>query len=264
MLTYFDLTVLKQTEAALLAAKEQAEQASQAKSTFLASMSHELRTPLNAIIGYGEMLLEEAEDKDDAQLASDLLRIRNSGRHLLSLINDILDLSKIEAGRMELKLSEFALPPLLDDCMKTLEPIVDTDRVQLSVCAAPDLPVLTNDADKLRQVVINLLSNAAKFTHQGAITLRAHRDGHQVVIEVADTGVGIPADKQSLVFEAFWQIEGSTTQSRSGTGLGLGISQKLAHLMGGAITLQSEVGVGSIFSVSIDLALNQKASSQPC
>ncbi len=262
ILTYFDLTVLKQREAALLAAKEQAEQASREKSKFLASMSHELRTPLNAIIGYGEMLLDEAEDNGHAQLVADLARIRHAGRHLLSLINDILDLSKIEAGRMELRLHEFALPPLLDECMKTLEPIVNTARVELIVCAAPDLPIVTNDSDKLRQVVINLLGNAAKFTHEGSIALRSHSDGNRVVIEVADTGTGIPEDMQKRIFEEFWQIEGSTTQRRSGTGLGLGISQKLAHLMGGSITLQSEVGVGSIFSVSVPIVSTAVATSE--
>ncbi len=262
MLTYFDLTRLKRAEEALIAAKRQAEQASQAKSAFLASMSHELRTPLNAIIGFTRLVMRRAKDALPARQYENLEKILVSGEHLLSLINSILDLSKIEAGRMEVKEQPIALRPLLALCLDTVRPLVRPDVVELvrELEAAP--PMLVSDEEKLRQIIINLLSNAAKFTEKGSIVLKAgERDG-TVVIGVRDTGVGIPADKLEAIFEEFSQVDEATALAQPGTGLGLSISRRLARLLGGEITVVSEVGRGSTFTLTLPLQHRAVAASK--
>ena len=253
MLTYYDLTHLKRTEAALQAAKEEAEQASRTKSEFLANMSHELRTPMNAIIGFTRLVMRRGKEALPAKQYANLEKILASANHLLGLINDVLDLSKVEAGRMEVKTVEFALEPLVDQCLRTIEPMVRSGRVELVKQIEPDLPTLVSDQDKLRQILFNLLSNAAKFTEAGAITVAARRDGERLVIAVADTGIGIPADQLELVFEEFRQVDSSSTRQYGGTGLGLSISRRLAQLLGGDITLASTPGVGSTFTLTVPL-----------
>jgi adenylate cyclase len=249
MLTYYDFTYLKRTEAAMRAAKEQAEQANRAKSEFLANMSHELRTPLNAIIGFTRLVMRRAKDVLPAKQHDNLGKILTSAEHLLSLINTVLDLSKIEAGRVDVHAAAFALEPLIDQCLRTIEPMVK-ERVQLTKAVEPGLPELDTDPDKLRQILLNLLGNAVKFTDSGAITVRARHQGGQIALEVADSGCGIPAEAQELVFEEFRQVDSSSTRQHGGTGLGLSISRHLARLIGGEITLASTVGVGSTFTVT--------------
>jgi signal transduction histidine kinase/CheY-like chemotaxis protein len=253
MLTYFDLTRLKRAEEALIAAKRQAEEASQTKSAFLASMSHELRTPLNAIIGFTRLVMRRAKDTLPVRQYENLEKILVSGEHLLSLINSILDLSKIEAGRMEVKRRPVALRPLLELCLETVGPLVRGDAVELigELEAAP--PMLVSDEGKLKQIIINLLSNAAKFTETGSIALKASERDGTVEIRVRDTGIGIPADKLEAIFEEFCQVDGASAPAQSGTGLGLAVSRRLARLLGGEITVASEIERGSTFTLTLPL-----------
>jgi signal transduction histidine kinase/DNA-binding response OmpR family regulator len=261
MLTYYDLTHLKRTEEALQAAKDQAEQASRAKSEFLANMSHELRTPMNAIIGFTRLIMRRCKDLLPERQYGNLEKILASANHLLGLINDVLDLSKIEAGRMEVRPLEFALEPLVDQCLRTVEPMIRSGRVQLIKEIEPGLPHLISDQDKLRQILFNLLSNAAKFTEAGTITVTARRSGEAIAIAVADTGIGIPPDQLETVFEEFRQVDSSSTRQYGGTGLGLSISRRLAQLLGGDIALESAPGVGSTFTLTVPLRC---AAPLPC
>jgi two-component system, NtrC family, sensor kinase len=227
--------------------------ASQHKSQFLANMSHELRTPLNAIIGVSEMLREDAEAlKQDTE---PLDRVLGAGRHLLALINDILDLSKIEAGRMELQLEPFALAPLIDNVVKTIEPLAAKNANQVAINCDAAIGTLHADQMRLRQALLNLLSNANKFTDHGTITIDA-RQGQQdsrdwVTIAVADTGIGMTAEQMSKLFQEFSQASSATASKYGGTGLGLAISKRFCQMMGGDVTVESEVGRGSIFTVRL-------------
>jgi signal transduction histidine kinase len=227
--------------------------ASQHKSQFLANMSHELRTPLNAIIGVSEMLREDAEAlKQDTE---PLDRVLGAGRHLLALINDILDLSKIEAGRMELQLEPFALAPLIDNVVKTIEPLAAKNANQVAINCDAAIGTLHADQMRLRQALLNLLSNANKFTDHGTITIDA-RQGQQdsrdwVTIAVADTGIGMTAEQMSKLFQEFSQASSATASKYGGTGLGLAISKRFCQMMGGDITVESEVGRGSTFTVRL-------------
>ena len=231
-----------QRTAELTAARDAAMQASRAKSAFLANMSHELRTPLNAIIGFTRLVMRRSKDVLPPKQYENLEKILISGEHLLSLINAVLDLSKIEAGRVEVRPVEFALEPLLDLCLRTVEPMLRGDRVILTKEVEPGLPTLVQDHEKVRQILTNLLGNAAKFTEAGSIAVHARRQDGEVVVEVSDTGIGIPEQARELIFEEFRQVDSGSTRQHGGTGLGLAISRRLARLMGGDITVESALG----------------------
>jgi CheY-like chemotaxis protein len=243
-------------------ARDAADAANQAKSEFLANMSHELRTPMNAILGYSEMLVEEAEDLGQENFIPDLNKINKAGTHLLSLINDVLDLAKIESGKMEAFPEEISLDNLIDDVSATAHPLMEKNNNKLSIERGSDLGTAWQDLTKLRQTLFNLLSNAAKFTHDGTITLHVHRMGKDgidwLTLAVSDTGIGIAADKIDHVFEEFSQADGSTTRDYGGTGLGLAISRRFCQLLGGDLTLHSELGEGSTFTASIPATLPGK------
>jgi signal transduction histidine kinase len=228
-------------------------EASQHKSQFLANMSHELRTPLNAIIGVSEMLREDAEAlKQDTE---PLDRVLGAGRHLLALINDILDLSKIEAGRMELQLESFALAPLIANAVRTIEPLAAKNGNRVVVHCDAAIESLHADQMRLRQALLNLMSNANKFTERGTITVdarQAQENGRDwVTIAVADTGIGMTPEQMGRLFQEFSQADVSTTRKYGGTGLGLAISKRFCQMMGGDITVESEPGRGSTFTIRL-------------
>jgi hypothetical protein len=236
-------------------ARDQAVAASQAKSQFLANMSHELRTPLNAIIGYSEILQEETADAGQDQYQEDLQRITSAGRHLLMLINDILDLSKIEAGQMDLFYEDVELGPLIADVVSTLRPVIEKNQNRITVEKEGDLGVVRVDATKLRQSIFNLLSNAAKFTQSGSITLTASRErsagSDLVTLQVRDTGIGIKPEHLRELFTPFKQADSSTARRYGGTGLGLAITARFCRMMGGDVAVQSQVGAGSTFTITL-------------
>ena len=254
---------VRSTEEARLAA----EQANQLKSSFLANMSHELRTPMNAIIGYTEMLIEDLQDSSEVegaeQMVQDLQRIRSSGKHLLALINDILDLSKIEAGKMQLSLETFPLQALLTDVVDTVRPLVARNSNTLHVRLPDDLGTMHADSTRLRQSLFNLLSNAAKFTDHGAITLEAEVERNtpnpRIRFAVTDTGIGMTPEQLGRVFDDFAQADSSTSRRFGGTGLGLSISRRFCRMMGGDITVHSTAGVGSTFTIDLPLEVSEQA-----
>ena len=234
------------------AARTKAEEANTAKSLFLANMSHALRTPLNAIIGYSEMLEEEAEDQGETEMIPDLKKIRGAGKHLLGLINDILDLSKIEAGRMELYLETISVNTLIDDVVSLVKPLLEEKNNRLITDYSANLGTIHTDVTKVRQNLFNLLSNASKFTEQGTITLTVRREHisstDRLTFTVQDTGIGMSAEQQAKLFQSFTQADSSTTRKYGGTGLGLAITRKFCEMMGGEIQVTSEPGVGSTFT----------------
>ncbi len=239
----------------LRVAVEAAAQADAAKSRFLATMSHELRTPLNAIIGYSEMLQEDAQEQELASFVADLGKIQSSARHLLALINDILDLSKIEAGRMDLHPETFDLARLVEEMKSTARPLAEKNGNTLEVTCPPDIGTMHQDGVRVRQCLLNLLSNACKFTEKGSVGLKVERVRHEgkdwVRLEVSDTGIGLTAEQASRLFQPFTQADASTTRKYGGTGLGLAITRKFCELMGGDVTVKSELGKGSTFTLAL-------------
>jgi signal transduction histidine kinase/CheY-like chemotaxis protein len=234
--------------------KEAAEAANQTKSAFLANMSHELRTPLNAIIGYSEMLLEEAEETNQTALVPDVHKILTAGKHLLELINAVLDLSKIEAGKMELYLETFNVPSLVADVVTVIRPLVDKNANSLDVSIDPSVESMRSDQTKVRQSLYNLLSNACKFTKNGRISIAVRLLADlRIEFSVSDTGVGMTPEQSAKLFEPFTQADASTSRKYGGTGLGLVISRRFAQMMGGDITVQSQPNKGSNFTLTLPL-----------
>ena len=262
-----DITSRKRQEKELKEAKVAAEAANATKSQFLATMSHELRTPLNAIIGYTEMMQEEAEDNGHDEYVPDLKKVHSSAKHLLALINDVLDLSKIEAGKMDLYLETVEVKPLIDDVVAVVAPLVDKKANRLSVNLGPNLGAIHADITKVRQSLFNLLSNASKFTERGTITLDVYRswqDGAEIFhFIVSDTGIGMNKEQLGRMFQAFTQADASTTRKFGGTGLGLVISRNFCQMMGGDITVESEEGKGTKFTIVLPVVVvDPKAKAQ--
>jgi len=265
-------------------ARAHAEQANQSKSEFLANMSHELRTPMNAIIGYSEMLIEEAEAAQKPHVVADLQKIRSAGKHLLELINDVLDLSKIEAGKMPLYIEQFDLREMLDEVVTTITPLVDKNHNRLELNFADNLGTMHADVTKVRQTLFNLLGNATKFTENGTVTLEVRRqtapaslpqsqnsdqaapqaapEREQILLVVRDTGIGMTPDQLGRIFEAFMQADSSTTRKYGGTGLGLPISRNFCLLMGGDLLVESEYGKGSTFTIVLPAKVSPKTTAE--
>jgi signal transduction histidine kinase/CheY-like chemotaxis protein len=257
-----DATERRRAEEEIAKAKETAETANRTKSLFLANMSHELRTPLNAILGYSEMLQEEAVERQLVEeFGADLEKINGAGKHLLTLINDILDLSKIEAGKMELYLESFDLTAMIDDVAATVRPMIEKTANTLHIRRAPDLGSMHADQIKVRQALFNLLSNAVKFTHQGDITLEAGRqrmDGREwIVFRVTDTGIGLSSGQIVKLFQDFTQADASTTRKFGGTGLGLVLTRRFCQMMGGDVTVRSVSGEGSVFTIKLPAVVGE-------
>jgi signal transduction histidine kinase len=231
-------------------------------------MSHELRTPLNAVIGYSEMLQEIAEERDEQDMLVDLRRIQTAGKHLLGLINDVLDLSKIEAGKVQLSIERFAVAPVVHDVAGTLQSLVEKNANILDVACEVDLGQMVADQIRTRQVLLNLLSNAGKFTERGIIRLEAKRvrneNGNWVEFRVSDTGIGMSAEQIDRLYRPFMQADASTTRKYGGTGLGLAISLRLCQMMGGSLSVESQLGRGSTFTVRLpgDLATIDAAGQE--
>ena len=240
-------------------ARDMAQAANSAKSQFLAKMSHELRTPLNAIIGYSEILQEEAEDAEDLKpedLILDLQKIQRSGKHLLELINDVLDISKIEAGKMDLCVETFALDTVINDVISQIQPLLEKRVNTLKIVIEDYLGEMHSDLTKLRQILLNLLSNAAKFTQKGTISLEVKQDDtQQISFSVTDNGIGMTEEQQQKVFQAFTQADISTTRCYGGTGLGLAITKRFVEMMGGSISVDSEFGKGSAFKLLLPVRI---------
>jgi signal transduction histidine kinase/DNA-binding response OmpR family regulator len=258
--TFVDLRSQK-LAAELKAAKEAAEAASKAKSEFLANMSHEIRTPLNAVIGYSELLLDEAEDLGLKRIVPDVERILRAGRQLLALLNDILDLSKIEAGKMQLAPDSFPLSELVAEIASTALPLVEKNGNRFEIHAADDLGRAWTDRTRLRQVILNLLSNAGKFTERGTVSLTVTREPAEerapdwVRFRVSDTGIGMSPEDQAKLFREFTQLDSSTRRKSGGTGLGLAISRRFCQMMGGDIRVESAKQQGSVFEVRVPAVL---------
>lgn len=243
-----------------------AEQANQAKSEFLANMSHELRTPLNAIIGYSEMLEEDAEDLGQDDFVPELQKIQGAGKHLLGLINDVLDLSKVEAGHMELYLETFAIIPLVKDVLSTMQPVIANNNNILNIQCSDDIDKMYADPVKVRQSLFNLLSNASKFTQNGTITLSvstySNANNNWIEFRIEDTGIGMMPDQLQKIFNAFAQADSSTTRKYGGTGLGLTITKRFIEMMGGTVNVESTVNKGTTFILKIPQTVQELTATE--
>jgi signal transduction histidine kinase len=243
-------------------AKEIAETANQSKSAFLANMSHELRTPLNAIIGYNELIKEQAEERGDVDYLEDINKINRAGRHLLALINDVLDLSKIEAGKMELLVEDFALRPLIVEIKNTIAPLIKRNNNRFTLHMDDRVGAMTSDVTKVQQILFNLLSNSCKFTQDGVIELRTrlltHDDDECVEFTVKDSGIGMTEEQLTKLFVSFSQADSTINRKYGGTGLGLAISARLCELLGGSIQVDSKQGAGTVFTVVLPLNIGGK------
>ncbi len=260
--SHTDITERKEDEAQLSAAKEAAEAANRAKSAFLANMSHELRTPLSAVIGYSEMMEEEVEDMGEQGLLTDLGKIKSNARHLLSLINDVLDLSKIEANRMDTFAEDVEVAGLVEDVAETVGTLVEQKNNNLVIEVAPGVGAMHTDVVKLRQCLFNLLSNASKFTENGRVTLQASREGEleaaMLVFRVSDTGIGMTEEQLARLFQRFAQADETTTRKFGGTGLGLALTRAFSRLLGGDISVESTIGVGTTFTLRLPAAMPEQ------
>lgn len=261
-----EIELHRETATRLRETKNVADEANRAKSIFLAKMSHELRTPLNAVIGFSEILLEdiEFEGKNEAKRI-DLERINAAGKHLLSLVTDVLDLSRIESNAIDLNIAQFSLNDMIHDVIANIQPMIVAKNNKLIVRCPSDLGMVSTDQTKLRQAVLNLMSNAAKFTDDGSITLavqlRRSQAGDWVEIQVRDTGIGIAPEQLGRLFQNFGQATRGTASKYGGTGLGLALSQKLCALMGGAISVTSEVGIGSCFTIRVLARMTEQSAA---
>ena len=264
---YSDITELRQQNLELEEARELSEVANRTKSQFLANMSHELRTPLNAIIGYSEILQEDAADSGQEQLVPDLKKIEGAGRHLLGLINDILDLSKVEAGKMDVFIEKIDISSLLDEVKSIITPLVARNGNKLELRLADHIGSMRTDRTKVKQCLLNVLSNASKFTQDGKLTVEVEHletDRPMIQIRISDTGIGMSEEQLGRLFQAFSQADASTTKKFGGTGLGLAITRHFCRLLGGEITVASQVGVGSTFTIILpDQAAEPHQSTMP-
>ena len=249
---YADITELKQHEAELAAARDAADEANRTKSSFLANMSHELRTPLNAIIGYSEILQEDAVDKGDKDSVDDLQKIESAGRHLLGLINNILDLSKIEAGKMDVFIEAIDIQALLEEVLSIVKPLADKSENVIELICPADIGSFRSDQTKVKQCLLNLLSNANKFTSKGTLTLTVTRESDsRVCFRVSDTGIGMTKEQLDRLFQPFSQSDASTAKRFGGTGLGLAITKHFCTMLGGDVTVESTPGTGSTFIIRL-------------
>lgn len=255
VITFKDITIRLRAIHDLEDAKKAAEIANESKSQFLANMSHELRTPLNAVIMYSELLAEEAVDANVPDFVPDLNRIRSAGKHLLELVNGVLDLSKIEAGKMELYRETFQVTSLVEEVVSTIGPLIEKNRNRIEVSIDQDVDTMDGDVTKLRQVLFNLLSNASKFTENGVISLKVGKDDTWMIFKVTDTGIGMNPEQLSRLFQPFMQADASTTRKYGGTGLGLAIIRRFTDLMGGEVSVESALGRGSTFTIKLPLML---------
>ncbi len=248
-------TIIERALQSALDSNDAVRQANQAKSVFLANMSHELRTPLNAILGYSEMLMEDADAKGDTEVVSDLKKIQSAGKHLLGLINGVLDFSKVEAGKMKLFLETFEVSKVIEEALNTARPLIENNGNRLEVRCPADIGPMREDMTKVRQVLLNLLSNAAKFTQGGVVTLDVWRenrvDGNWVYLKVSDNGIGMTPEQVGRLFQPFTQADAATSRKYGGTGLGLALTQKFCTMMGGDIEVESAQGKGSAFTIRL-------------
>ncbi len=266
VVSIIDITERKQAQEQIEEARVEAaaaERARQAQAAFLANMSHELRTPLNAIMGYSELILEDAEELGYDELAPDLQKIRTAGRHLLSLINDVLDMSKIQAGRLDLDVDVVDVADLLTEVADTIAPTIRKNNNALEVEVADDVPTLRTDRLRLYQALLNVAGNAGKFTSDGRVMLRAAAREDAVSIEIEDTGIGMTPETVEKLFEPFTQADTSTTRRFGGTGLGLAITQSICTPLGIELDVETAPGEGSTFRFRVPVEFEPSATTPP-